>query len=1124
MINNHPFPFNGKHKQGSALVITLAFLVLISGLVLLFFQQSTLNQRIAFSSVNQFRAETVAHAALDTIVGDLRNEIVAGSTISTISGKSIYISSTNQTVEPCRIGDQGFTNVIAASSGSNPFWTGVGYSTDGPVRSAIGNRTDSPSLNGVYILPNRWNKPGLLGDPGNGKIPTLPNSPSGNTYVPPDWVLVTRQGAITNATNIVATDSLNPPLYDKSSQNTNYVIGRYAYVIYNEGGLLDINVAGCPQSIVGTDPNTKRGLLPQINLTDLLSNASVADSNAVQDATALVSWRNQASGASSSAFTNFVYSSTNGFATVVPGDQAFVSRQDLINYVINNQIPTTVLQFLGTFTRELNAPSYTPPKLGSASRPQTLSGEGYRNTTTTMSYTDDQFNPSLIDTRVVKSFTRYSDSTQAQVGEPLIKYRFPLNRLAWIAYNGHPASITKADGSAVSDADTQAAFGLTWNSSAGNWTYGHPGEGNTGQILTLAQVANLSSPREPDFFELLQAGILVGSLGKQSGGNFSPNLKTLDSNPFYQIIQIGANLIDQADSDSYPTRIVFDANGSVAPYEFDGIESLPYISRVWESCYHHLATSTNPTQPKFGIWYIPEIWNPNITTVSSGPGPTVFKFTVNGTPRATGKAWANINNTLSSQISYPTAVTSDAGLTFGNPSIFATPRLLTPDLLSSSPSDQYDYIDESAQGGSTFCGIFVGEVSGTTSGSPSGMGPVIAAQNPLTFQISYQDSSGNWVPYSRTRYITGGQGDSGHFGTPSTWDHVRLDVLDLRSDPRTDRFGMEGCLGSGFNLQNAPYQIPITTGNNPMRPTAAAGMMAKVNLPNTGLGWFYSSSYPYVLADNHGNTSLYSAPTSSMYYNDPDGVPRRGDGAYNGGESGSTDNGGYPLAYPFLGTNAESRPVILNRPFRSVADMGYAFRDMPWKHLDFFTAESADAALLDIFCINESPKPLAPSTDPVPVAGRVDLNTRQEPVLQAILTGAMQWDDGNQTLSANDAQILAASLVKLTGDSSTGRPLLNRSELVTRWMPNIPALGTSPGGIVKRQREAPIRALAEVGNTRTWNLLIDVIAQSGRYVSTGGTDLNKQFIVEGERRYWLHIALDRYTGAIVAKALEPVYE
>jgi hypothetical protein len=47
-----------------------------------------------------------------------------------------------------------------------------------------------------------------------------------------------------------------------------------------------------------------------------------------------------------------------------------------------------------------------------------------------------------------------------------------------------------------------------------------------------------------------------------------------------------------------------------------------------------------------------------------------------------------------------------------------------------------------------------------------------------------------------------------------------------------------------------------------------------------------------------------------------------------------------------------------------------------------------------------------------------------------------------------------------------------------------------------------------MGQTRTWNLLIDVIAQSGKYKPK--SDLTgTNFVVEGEKRYWVHIALDR---------------
>ena len=69
------------------------------------------------------------------------------------------------------------------------------------------------------------------------------------------------------------------------------------------------------------------------------------------------------------------------------------------------------------------------------------------------------------------------------------------------------------------------------------------------------------------------------------------------------------------------------------------------------------------------------------------------------------------------------------------------------------------------------------------------------------------------------------------------------------------------------------------------------------------------------------------------------------------------------------------------------------------------------------------------------------------------------------------------------------------------------------------------RALAEVGQARTWNLMIDVIAQTGQY-APGTNDLAdpSKFIVQGEKRYWLHIALDRDDGTVLGTQLEEVFE
>jgi hypothetical protein len=77
----------------------------------------------------------------------------------------------------------------------------------------------------------------------------------------------------------------------------------------------------------------------------------------------------------------------------------------------------------------------------------------------------------------------------------------------------------------------------------------------------------------------------------------------------------------------------------------------------------------------------------------------------------------------------------------------------------------------------------------------------------------------------------------------------------------------------------------------------------------------------------------------------------------------------------------------------------------------------------------------------------------------------------------------------------------------------------------KTKRESIARALGEVTQTRTWNLMIDVIAQSGRYPATATTaaDLPK-FIVEGEQRYWVHVAIDRLTGEVIDRQIEVVNE
>jgi hypothetical protein len=217
-----------------------------------------------------------------------------------------------------------------------------------------------------------------------------------------------------------------------------------------------------------------------------------------------------------------------------------------------------------------------------------------------------------------------------------------------------------------------------------------------------------------------------------------------------------------------------------------------------------------------------------------------------------------------------------------------------------------------------------------------------------------------------------------------------------------------------------------------------------------------------------------------------------------------------------------------------VAELGYAFRDLPWKTLDFFTDKSADAGLLDVFCVNDGSPVLDGSGNtigmvvPTVVAGPVNLSGQQAPVLQSVLASAI-WDEiSSSTIaasgaSAQTAQTMATNIVNAVSTT----PMQNRSELITRSglpLAILPLPATSQSNqTVKGRREVVARAISSLSQTRTWNLLIDVVAQSGRY-KPNATSLQNDFVVEGEQHYWVHVAIDRLTRQVIDKQIEVVNE
>jgi hypothetical protein len=434
-----------------------------------------------------------------------------------------------------------------------------------------------------------------------------------------------------------------------------------------------------------------------------------------------------------------------------------------------------------------------------------------------------------------------------------------------------------------------------------------------------------------------------------------------------------------------------------------------------------------------------------------------------------------------------------------------------------------------------------------TSGSPNQTAPLtrfvqFRLSNDSRLELQFDDGAGNWRTYQR--YDRVGMGttsayrgrDYGFADNPYQLQsqgnpvlppngfpaYQALDISQLAvssADPRSQRFGLLAMyLDSG-----APSMIPTGDWKAFMKqgwsPTTAGTAFHSVFgpshsrfSPSWGGG---GSSNPWT---NRSSQSPITNPTTfwannpetggTAFAKDRDEVRRRADG-----DSG---NGVRPMQLAgATAANTQDLGIVINRPFRSVGELGYVFRDNPWKSLDFFSKNSADGALLDIFSVFDEPSI---------AAGKINLNTRNAVVLQSMLLAASREEFGSNAISATQATELANALVSNTTDTSgqpdTG-PLANPAELAGRLEKILP-VSNNANASIKTRREVIIRALAGSTQTRTWNLLVDVIAQSGRFSATATN--SEKFIVEGEKRYWLHLAIDRITGQIVDQQFEPVLE
>jgi hypothetical protein len=699
-------------QRGAALIIVLAFVVLFTGLAVAYLSRTTSDRQIAHSSFNQSNVDQLVQSAVDNIIGDLRQEITNGSTgVTQADGTTLYTPTTAANMVPQRSGNAaGAANLIRRSVNPDSLTGNPGV----PSRASAVNSTTDPSLNSRSVTLARWNthyllpKANTLSEDSYPPSPLLtpfnPYSPDPNGFTPPDWVFVTRE---------FGADALSNPNTDSNGRPVT-PIGRYSFAIYAEGGLLDMNVAGYPTDLSAAPIPAQRvgrkGSIAYADLTALgaypILNPDTATNPPAYDVDRIVGLRNYASTqpinnfpsvgppanqafaynfhdptanpTPAALFYSYVLNNTNGFLSPNTAtwngrtDQVFLQRQQLIAFRKtigrSTSFSANTLQYLNTFSRETNAPSFSPSTpVGSSIDYAALAS------------TPDAVNPNFLLRRVTTSFTRF-DGTTAVVGEPLVKTRFPLSRLAWISYKGPsalrtlppqsptlpptdpnydmwalqwlygvPASYLKA-GTA---ANIQTSFGLTFGVNAGDpWTYSH---GAANRILRLDEVA--AAGREPDFFELLQAGILSGSLGENTGGGVTgqndattgaglvfPDIHM--SNSTHHILSIGAAIIDQADPDSIPTRIQFNPSGTL--WTAYGVENLPYITQMYP------IAGTSPDNPNQWATYLTfQLWNPHQNIPS--PYPASVRLRVDGAigmfTGGNGEKWTGANP----QVLYTTA-------------------------------------------------------------------------------------------------------------------------------------------------------------------------------------------------------------------------------------------------------------------------------------------------------------------------------------------------------------------------------------------------------------------------------------------------------------------------------------
>jgi hypothetical protein len=376
--------------KGAALMIVLAFVVLLTGLALTYFTRASSDRQLAHASYNDTSSDLLARSALDIVVNDFKQEILNAGTV------------TRSNIQPQRSGaDSAIPNLIRRSVQNDAIpapgissWASAVSSGPVDLTNVKRGEVTSARWNSHYLVP-RFSTSDTVVDP----------TPISN-FTPPDWVLLTRNGP-------AAFSGWDNSLKDTSSTNTNYVVGRYAFAVYDEGGLLGMNLAGYPgwpNSVTCTANPAPTPWLVNVGRKGTVAFADLATLGSYPTwgqsyIDKIVGWRNYAmtqrtlsnfpgnpgfAGEQDCAKQDFFGSYLLYFGdppftiesladklaaslypfTAVPTyvnnsrtDQALMTRQQLLRLRSSIGFSQNVLQYMGTFSRERNMPAQDWPHL-----------------------------------------------------------------------------------------------------------------------------------------------------------------------------------------------------------------------------------------------------------------------------------------------------------------------------------------------------------------------------------------------------------------------------------------------------------------------------------------------------------------------------------------------------------------------------------------------------------------------------------------------------------------------------------------------------------------------------------------------------------------------------------------